>query len=84
MDKGKQRSIFPGNQSMVEENRYPYRGGFLIARRHGQGWQIDMEIDNQVIDSIYTNSLVSSKEQAIQEATKVANDIISSRSRPVP
>jgi hypothetical protein len=67
---------------MTEETRYPYRGSFLIARRHGQDWQIDMEIDNEIIDSIYTNFLASSKEQALQEATKVADSIISSRGGP--
>jgi hypothetical protein len=40
-----------------------------------------LEIEGDVIPAIYTNSEAGSKEQAVQEATKVANLIISSRER---
>jgi hypothetical protein len=60
---------------------YPYRGGVLIPRPYCQGWQVDLEIKGEVIGATYTNSEAASKEQAVQEATKVANLIISSRER---
>jgi hypothetical protein len=49
---------------------YPYRGCLLIPRPHGQGWQVDLEINGELIPGIYTNSEPASKEQAVQEATK--------------
>lgn len=69
----------------MTERKYPYRGGlcFLIPKRYGQGWQVDMEIDGEIIDAIYTNAEASSKEQAVQEATRPANDIMLSRHRVV-
>ena len=74
-------------------DRYPYRGGqcFLILKPYGQGWQIDIEIDGEIIEEIYTNSEASSKVQAVQESTRLANGITGfspgakiagSRSRP--
>jgi len=62
-------------------SKYPYRGCVLITRPHGQGWQVDLEIKGEVIPAVYTNSQAASKEQAVQEATKAANLIISSRER---
>jgi hypothetical protein len=62
-------------------SNYPYRGCVLLPRPHGQGWHVDLEIEGDVIPAIYTNSEAGSKEQAVQEATKVANLIISSRER---
>jgi hypothetical protein len=59
-----------GHGDAVTGPNYPYRGCLLIPRPHGQGWQVDLEINGELIPGIYTNSEPASKEQAVQEATK--------------
>jgi hypothetical protein len=67
----------------MTEHKYPYRGArcFLIPKRRDIGWQVDMEIDGELIEAIYWNTEASSEEQVLQEATKSATNIIQSRER---
>jgi hypothetical protein len=69
------------NGDAVTGSNFPYRGGVLIPRPSGQGWQVDLEIDGELIPRIYWNSKEGTKEQAVQEATRIANVIIASRER---
>jgi hypothetical protein len=60
------------------DNRIPRREGLVMARRQGAGWTIDVELDGQVVKSVYTNGNVSDKTQVIQEATPAIDSAIES------
>jgi hypothetical protein len=62
----------------MDDYRIPHHGGFVIAKRHGVGWTIDVELDGQVIKSVYTNGNASDRTQVIQEATYAINSAIES------
>ena len=60
----------------MADNRVPFDRCFMIARQHGAGWIIDVQIDGETISNVYTHGDPITKEGAFQKALHAVRGVI--------